>query len=158
MSGIIEFSNLIGVIRETHKELGAWLKLDPFDVMFHEINGSYDPTSIRGLLSTHIVKVLSNDLFPNCNFNVFTERFIESTVALKKIELEKVQKLPSKYLGFGPLCAKAYEKHAKMTSGCVDRRHIEALTQDLLGGKLDLPFIVDVSTVICTLYWHDFIL
>lgn len=57
--GLIEFSILLGVIRETHTQLSKWLSLDPFDTMFNESNCSCDPTQVRSLLSTHIVKCLS---------------------------------------------------------------------------------------------------
>jgi len=116
--------------------------LDPFENIYNEANESFNPKAIRGLVNTHLVKCVVEDLCPNFSYNMFTQRFVKSPIILKPNELEKAPKSPSTSFGFGSVCGKAYENYVKLTYSYFGKPHLESFFQ-APGGYFDLPYLLE---------------
>mmetsp|Transcript_22337 Transcript_22337/g.32537 ORF Transcript_22337/g.32537 Transcript_22337/m.32537 type:complete len:1588 (+) Transcript_22337:206-4969(+) len=140
-TGILDLRCVLKVLRDTHTLLSEHLELDSFDSLYHEVNESYGPTAFRNRISLHMLRTLVTDLFPNCSYNITTERFVRSPVTLRPVEYDKPPKhLPANMM-YGSLCNKAYDHISKLTRKFFGKPHIEAMLTVL--SSSDIPVIVE---------------
>eukprot|EP01038_Epipyxis_sp_PR26KG_P007795 gene7795-10589_t len=140
--GIIELKSLLDIIADVHKRLSELITLDPFDTMLSEVNESFSPISFRGRISLHFLNSLVQDIFCNFSYNMYTERFVSSPIAIRPFEYGKPPKNITASQAYGVACYKAYELIGKLTKGFFGKYHIESFLS--LGiNNTDLSMIID---------------
>lgn len=140
--GIIELKMTLDVISDAHARLSRYLELDSFENMLSEINESYSPATFRGRISLHFLASLIQDIFPNSSYNLFTQRFVSSPIAIRPFEYSKPPKSGGANPAFGSMCSKAYESSCRLVRGFFGHAHIEAFLS--LGvGYADLAVLID---------------
>jgi len=115
-TGIVPLSHLLQVIQKTHKYLQQYLKgLENYEQMFAEINASFAPTSFRSRISSHMIKSLLGDIFPNYSYNGYTKRFVRSAVEIRPIKYNVAPKTTKISALYGSIFYKVYELSRKLT-------------------------------------------
>lgn len=132
-TGIIPLSQLLQVIQKTHRYLHQYLNgLESYEQMFNEINAYFAPTSFRSRISSHMIKSLLGDIFPNYSYNGYTKRFVRSAVEIRPIKYKAAPK-STKISGlFGSVFFKVYELSRKLTRDFFGSCHMMAYI-DVIG-------------------------
>jgi cytoplasmic FMR1 interacting protein len=141
MTGIIELNTLINLLRQTHAVVSETLVIDSFDDLLNENNGNFAPTCFRSRISSHMLRTLLVDLFPNFSYNSFTQRFVRSPIQIRPAKYPKPPKTSVIKLTYGSICYKAFEMADKLTKGFFGRPHLEAYVT--LTGYADLSMIIE---------------
>lgn len=141
--GIVDLHQLLKILRTLHALLSQYFRLDDFDQALHEVDESFSPTGFKGRISLHLGSSIATDLLPNFAYNVFTERFIPSPVAVRPKEYKKGPKQSAVQTAYGAEFYKAFDVAAKMHRGFFGRLHLETLAAGLDAKVVILPMIVD---------------
>lgn len=139
--GVCDLRSLLDVLSDTHSRIAKYLQLDPFVNMLNEINETVSPSTNGGRVGLHMLRSLVNDLFPNFNYNNYTERFVPCPIPIRPATYGKTPKQSSINQAYGSVCCKAHEMCGKLFRGFFGRTHIEAYLS--LG-----PNIAEVTMVI----------
>eukprot|EP01041_Mallomonas_annulata_P000174 gene174-299_t len=158
ISSLPELKIYINLIKQSHGYISKYLDLDPFDNIFHEVNESFATTAFCGRLAIHVLRSLITDIFPNYSYNIHTQRFVPSPVAMRpkhaqqtytgKNPVKTRPKVSKPFLGtstkiavFGLQLSKSYEYSGRLTRGFFGKLHIESYLS--LCGYEDLPLIIE---------------
>lgn len=143
--GLIELHHLLSIVRTTHGLLLEHLpQLDTFDHLLHEIDESFAPAAFVGRISVHLGASLATDLMPNFSYNLYTERFIPSPVAVRPRDYPKGPKQAVLQAAYGgDAYYKAFESTAKLSRGFFGRPHFEVLLTQLDAKVVILPMLLD---------------
>jgi cytoplasmic FMR1 interacting protein len=109
--------------------------------MLNEINESVSPSTSGGRIGLHMLRSLVNDLFPNFNYNNYTERFVPSPIPIRPATYGKSPKQSAINQAYGSVGCKAHEMCGKLSRGFFGRIQIESYLS--LGLSL-----TEISTVI----------
>ncbi len=132
-TGIIPLSQLLQVIQKTHQYLHQYLHgLESYEQMFTEINAYFAPTCFRSRISSHMIKSLLGDIFPNYSYNGYTKRFVRSAVEIRPIKYKAAPKATKISGLFGSVFYKVYELSRKLTRDFFGSCHMMAYI-DIIG-------------------------
>ena len=154
ITGISEFSTVIGVIEETHHRLSEHFFLDSFSSLFKDHNETYEPKASRGFFNFFLVKNVTENLLPNFNYNIFTGRFLKSHIVIKPFE-QSTRHVAHKndHFGFGTICREAYRVCNDLTYAQFSGDQVRALSR-VAGTYVDIPYVFDECITFC---WNSMI-
>lgn len=140
IQAVIEFVDVVRVLRGTHALLEAHLDVDAFDDVLSEVTETVGPVSFKGRIVMHVLSSLVLDVFPNYSYNVYTQRFFKAPIPKNDMKRSKAPSSKAGNFGFGELCSKPYEAAHKLATKFFGRVHVEALLEVL--GTTDLPLLL----------------
>ena len=140
IQAVVEFVDLVRVLRGTHALLKHHIDIDAFDDVLSEVTETVGPCSFRGRIVVHVLSSLVIDLFPNYSYNMYTHRYVRAPIPKETMRRSKPPGARGGNMGFGDLCSKPYEASHKLGMGFFGRCHIEALIEVL--GTTDLPLLL----------------
>ena len=142
LSYILEFKSTMEVLRKSHELLKkSGVALDDFDSMVDVVNESIGATSVSGRIAIHTLRSLVTDLFPNYSYNIYTQRYVRSTVEFRKNERSGGGRAATGNMGYGTMCRSAFENINRAGRGFVGSSHLMAVIDCL--GKAALPLLVE---------------
>lgn len=141
--GMVDLNELLTILRAQHALLSEFFLLDSFDQMLHEVDESFSPTGFKGRISLHLGSSLATDILPNFAYNIFTERFIPSPIAVRPKEYSKGPKQAVVQAAYGAQFFKAFDIAAKMHRGFFGRIHLETILSNFDSKVIILPMLFD---------------
>ena len=144
ITGIIEFEQLLNIIRTTHALLVQdGLSLDPWDSIYNESNASSSIRSFHGRVVLHIVFEFVYDLWPNFVYTSATNRFIRAPPLGRQEEIvlrENMPKLNPKQLYGNKVMSVAYQQHWELFTGFFGMPHVDSIYRCI--GKEAMPLVI----------------
>ena len=143
LSVLLDVEMMLEIVKFTHHRLSLVLELDAFDELFKSANADVNAKHVCGKLIYHLKSTLFEDVSPNYTFNVYSKRFVRSTVISRRTGRERDPKPTPGPFGFGSVCAKAWNVLHRPMRGFVGRPHIDALVR--IAGESGVCFLVNSS-------------